>query len=370
MVRVVVLLCGPPGSGKTTAARASGLAIFDRDDPQWSSESEFKSAIRQLAGQPAARAVVIRSGATSAARKAAAEAIGATHVRIMPTLDQRTLDQRIAHRGRSDTRACIAGVRKWNREHDRHDGVAEFDGWGELQLLDAQPRRPQLAHITVISHGAKRQPPATRTIDCRHLPNPYDVPSLRPLDGRSHRVADWVLSHPQTQELLDVEVRQVPDRPVTIGVMCSAGHHRSVAVAIELGRRLADLGHRVTVTHQELATMSTPDRKPTTTELGLGWRHQQQLASLKANHLDGTPCWWCGQPMFLDADRNPDRKTLSGDHSRSRAQGGTETDRLLHADCNSARGDGSRDDARPALTGLAGGLPASVLGVRRLPWPF
>lgn len=109
-----------------------------------------------------------------------------------------------------------------------------------------------------------------------------------------------------------------------------------------------------------------------TTERGLGWRHRQQVAALLAGHVDGTPCWWCGKPMFRQAERNPDRKNLSGDHSVPRAKGGTETDRLLHNLCNIARRDGSRDEFRPAVTGGSDKpvLPASGLGRQLMPWPW
>ena len=68
MARLVVLLFGPAGAGKTTAARSSGLTVFDRDDEKWSGERQFTQALRRLALDPSARAVVIRSGATSSAR--------------------------------------------------------------------------------------------------------------------------------------------------------------------------------------------------------------------------------------------------------------------------------------------------------------
>jgi hypothetical protein len=42
---------------------------------------------------------------------------------------------------------------------------------------------------------------------------------------------------------------------------------------------------------------------------------------------------------------------LDGDHSVARSHGGTVADRLLHSECNRARGDGSRDHLRPAITG-------------------
>lgn len=98
--------------------------------------------------------------------------------------------------------------------------------------------------------------------------------------------------------------------------------------------------------------MAANSRKSRTqTDLGLGWRHQQQRAILVRRLTDGSLCWWCGQPMHKDPDRNWDRRPLAADHSQARALGGTLADRLLHSTCNSARGDGSRDDARPVLTG-------------------
>ncbi len=56
--------------------------------------------------------------------------------------------------------------------------------------------------------------------------------------------------------------------------------------------------------------------------------------------------------MFRDPTRNWDGKPLHADHSRSRATHGTSgnpADRLMHDICNKQRGDGTRDDQRPAL---------------------
>jgi len=88
--RVVVLLCGAPGSGKSTLARELAaerrLSIYDLDDPQWQgSETAFRRAIRSLALDQHARAVVIRSGARARSRDHWAAMSGATHAIVLDT---------------------------------------------------------------------------------------------------------------------------------------------------------------------------------------------------------------------------------------------------------------------------------------------
>lgn len=109
--------------------------------------------------------------------------------------------------------------------------------------------------------------------------------------------------------------------------------------------------------------------KRTTTQRGVGYRHRKQVEYLHSTHIDGTPCWWCGKPMYRDPGRNWDGRRLSGDHSIPRSKGGTIADRLLHWQCNTDRGDGDRDDQRPALTGEKVTTPEG-LGVLQIDcWP-
>ena len=51
-MRRVVLICGPPGAGKTTLAKTLDLTVYDIDDPDWISEAQFRRAIASLAAHP------------------------------------------------------------------------------------------------------------------------------------------------------------------------------------------------------------------------------------------------------------------------------------------------------------------------------
>ena len=131
MDRIVVCIFGPPAVGKTTAARASGLTVYDRDESRWTGERHFLQALDALRSTPDARAVVIRTGATSEARQQARRRVGATHSFLMLS-DPDTLQRRNHHRGRSDQARTRAGIASWFASFDHHDGVPPFEGWAFL----------------------------------------------------------------------------------------------------------------------------------------------------------------------------------------------------------------------------------------------
>jgi hypothetical protein len=110
------------------------------------------------------------------------------------------------------------------------------------------------------------------------------------------------------------------------------------------------------------------DRR-TNKQRGLGWNHTQNRERLLRRHREGRPCWWCRLPMWSDATRNPDGRPLHADHTRARSRGGTVADRLLHASCNEARGDGTRDHERPAVAQTPPEPTWPDLGPLAMPWP-
>jgi DNA polymerase III delta prime subunit len=133
-MRRVVLLCGPPGAGKTTAAHASGMEVFDRDDTRWSSEREFRAALAGLAARRHVEAVVIRSAPTSTARAASAALIGATDT-FLVVAGRDELRDRVRARGRKVTES-IAGLDRWLASFDADDDVRVFPGWSTVLAPD------------------------------------------------------------------------------------------------------------------------------------------------------------------------------------------------------------------------------------------
>ncbi|WP_043642989.1 AAA family ATPase [Nocardioides alkalitolerans] len=124
MARRVVLVCGPPGAGKSThadqLARDHGLDVYDIDRPPYlGNRRAFNRDTAALADQPHARAVVIRAGATRAARDQAAARIRATETTVLD-VDAATCIDRLTTRGQSTQHIAreIAAVRDWWKTHE------------------------------------------------------------------------------------------------------------------------------------------------------------------------------------------------------------------------------------------------------------
>ncbi len=120
--------------------------------------------------------------------------------------------------------------------------------------------------VTILSFGFKHGIPVDSDLlfDVRFLPNPHFVPALRPYTGRDVEVTRYLdrsgathefLAH--TLNLLKFLIPQYAHEGktyLTIGIGCTGGRHRSVAMAEALRKGLAGIpGVRLRVKHRDIA---------------------------------------------------------------------------------------------------------------------
>ena len=118
--------------------------------------------------------------------------------------------------------------------------------------------------IAVMSFGFKYGIPldADFVFDLRFLPNPFWVPELKALTGRDEPVSHYVLTQPGAEDFLDRTVALLETvvegylnegrRYATVGVGCTGGKHRSVAIAEALAQRLGSGRRSTFVVHRDL----------------------------------------------------------------------------------------------------------------------
>ena len=129
--------------------------------------------------------------------------------------------------------------------------------WSVLQGNTAALR------VNLISFGFKYGIPADMDMlfDLRFLRNPYFEPELRPLSGLDKAVADYVLGDLGTDflsRLADFLTHLLPQFEaegryrLTIGLGCTGGRHRSVAIAEALRVVLLQADYPVGIEHRHL----------------------------------------------------------------------------------------------------------------------
>jgi UPF0042 nucleotide-binding protein len=120
--------------------------------------------------------------------------------------------------------------------------------------------------VTVLSFGFKHGIPVDSDLlfDVRFLPNPHFVPELRPHTGRDSEVVRYLDRSEATHEFLEHTLNLlkflVPQYVhegkayLTIGIGCTGGRHRSVAISEALKKGLSGIpGVRVRVRHRDIA---------------------------------------------------------------------------------------------------------------------
>ena len=118
--------------------------------------------------------------------------------------------------------------------------------------------------VNVVSFGFRHPTPlnAELLFDVRFLPNPFFEEHLRELSGNDAEVAEYVLKHPRgaalVDRLLDLLDFLLPlydaegKAYLTVGIGCTGGRHRSVAIANALALELRNAGRDVNVEHRDV----------------------------------------------------------------------------------------------------------------------
>jgi UPF0042 nucleotide-binding protein len=120
--------------------------------------------------------------------------------------------------------------------------------------------------IYVTSFGFRKgiPPDSDLVFDVRFLPNPNYIPRFKNLTGRNAGVARYIRSFPQTVEfvkritelltyLLPHYIREGKSY-LTIAFGCTGGQHRSVMMADQIRKNLADAGFKVKVSHRDIVS--------------------------------------------------------------------------------------------------------------------
>jgi UPF0042 nucleotide-binding protein len=118
--------------------------------------------------------------------------------------------------------------------------------------------------VYVTSFGYRHGVPADSDLvfDVRFLPNPNYIPEFKKLTGRNPRVARYIRSFPQTNEFIqrisDLLIYLLPHyihegkSYLTISFGCTGGHHRSVMIAEQIHKGLAQAGYRAKIQHRDV----------------------------------------------------------------------------------------------------------------------
>lgn len=119
-------------------------------------------------------------------------------------------------------------------------------------------------NVSLVSFGFKHGIPfgADLLFDVRFLPNPHFDPVLRPLTGLDAPVRDFLRQRTDFQELLTrlldllrfllPRYQQENRSYLTIGIGCTGGKHRSVALVEALATELGTASWTVRVKHRDL----------------------------------------------------------------------------------------------------------------------
>jgi UPF0042 nucleotide-binding protein len=125
-----------------------------------------------------------------------------------------------------------------------------------------------MVYVTSFGYRNGVPPDSDLVFDVRFLPNPNYIPRFKNETGRNPEVAKYIRSFPQTVEFIDrisqLLIYLLPHyiregkSYLTIAFGCTGGQHRSVMIAEEIRKRLAEGGYTVKISHRDAAKAKAP----------------------------------------------------------------------------------------------------------------
>ena len=286
----VIIITGLSGAGRSQTAKVLediGYFVVDNLPPSLIVDVVDRVGVAEGTRERVGLVVDSRGGVTAADLEAALTSLRRRGVRttvLFLDADDATLARRFEETKRSHPVAegtladKIAAERSSFEEiRGRADVIIDTS---ELTVHDLRRRIEEAfaghgphrrMHIDIVSFGFKKGVPRVVDVllDVRFLPNPHWRADLRPLTGLSPEVSEYVLGQEDAVEflarvgdLLDFLVPRYEAEGksyLTIGIGCTGGRHRSVAIAEEFGARFRDRETiEVDVHHRDLSSSDLP----------------------------------------------------------------------------------------------------------------
>ncbi len=278
-----VIITGLSGAGKSETVRAfEDLGFFCVDNLPPTLIPKFAELVAQSEGKinKIALVVDIRSreffDRLSPALDAL-EAMGVTYEVIFLEASDEVLIRRFKETRRRHPLAAEGGIlegieeerRRLEEIRGRATRVVDTSNLAPKQLRErivsafARPGQHERIDVAVVAFGFKHGVPmdADLVFDVRFLPNPHYVEELRHLAGDAEPVREYVFRSPVTrkflQKLFDLMAFLLPHyqkegkTQLVVGIGCTGGRHRSIAIADRLAGFLRDRGYDVTVEYRD-----------------------------------------------------------------------------------------------------------------------
>lgn len=278
-----VIITGLSGAGKSEAVRAfEDMGFFCVDNLPPTFIPKFAELVAQSDGKinNIALVVDIRSREFFDRLSSALDALeemGVTYEILFLEASDEVLVRRFKETRRRHPLSAEGGVlegieeerRRLEEIRGRATRIIDTTALPPRQLRErimnafARASQKERLDVVVVAFGFKYGIPmdADLVFDVRFLPNPHYVESLRPLTGDMEPVREYVFQSPVTrrflQKLFDLMAFLLPHyvkegkTQLVVGIGCTGGRHRSIAIADRLAGFLKERGYSVSVEYRD-----------------------------------------------------------------------------------------------------------------------